>query len=143
MPQASRARVWHGIAVLAIACLFAVVPARASADVPSAVQQYVETVPTGAGSQVAGTTAAAVALSPQVEQALLLEGGADATALHQIASTDINGATQTAADVAGGADTLALEIGALMLAASLLAITGWRFRHQAAHSIVHNGVGRR
>jgi cobalamin biosynthesis Mg chelatase CobN len=71
--------------VFAFACF---APTAAIADPPPAIQQYTETVPSGAGLQVQGTGKKKTKkLSAKVQRRLRLQGGSDAVALKQIATS--------------------------------------------------------
>jgi len=70
-----------------LACL-CVAPASALADPPPAVQQYTETVPSGAGPQVQGAAREkGDKLSTKAQRRLTEQGGSDAAALKQIATS--------------------------------------------------------
>ena len=82
------------LAAAGVATLLAL-PGTASAqttDIPSAVDQYVEDVPTGGGSSVPGSGGGSSNLPPGVSAQISDQGGSDAPLLSQVATSSAYGA---------------------------------------------------
>ena len=86
------------LAAAGVATLLAV-PGTAAAqtsDIPSAVDQYVEDVPTGGGSSVPGSGGGNSNLPPGVTAEIADQGGSDAPLLNQVATSSTYGAPNVA-----------------------------------------------
>lgn len=128
------------IAVAALLALVAVVPAAAAAasGPPSAVAEYVETLPGSGGATPVGTLGGQRSISGQLYEQILNHGGDQAAALIQIASDAQYGAPQTAlrperersaAGFGGGGARLVL-IGAIVAVITAF-VLGWRIGPRA------------
>ena len=91
-----RARRWILLLAAAGVATLLAVPGTAAAqttDIPSAVDQYVEDVPTGGGSSVPGSGGGGGSnLPPGVSAQISDQGGSDASLLNQVATSPTYGA---------------------------------------------------
>jgi hypothetical protein len=95
--RARRALLLVGAAGVATLLALPGTAAAQTADDPSAVDQYVEDVPTGGGSSVPGSKGKPkkTNLPPGVTAQIATQGGSDADLLNQVASSSDYGAPQT------------------------------------------------
>jgi hypothetical protein len=115
--------------VAAVACaLLAAVPATVAASPPSAVQQYIETLPSGAGGQPIGPGRTPPSTPPS---------GSDqsGTSLHVSPQNASRNGVVAAAFVSGSTtDTTLVALGLAMVVASGAATAGWRLRRRVRAS---------
>jgi len=149
-----------GLALAGCLAAYAIAIPAAAADVPPAIDQYVETPPSASGKHTSGqrSTRAPLGLSDPARHRLLRTGGADATALAELSTSSEFGAPQTFLRSLAGVDNMQLDrlpdrsvaaatagaasdfrggrvlvLGMLLLLATVAVVAAWRARRVRRH----------